>query len=129
MVWFGRLSAISQLASRVGVGQSLSLSYTTWLRWARAGKGVAFPPLNEDPERKFVLKPNCNAHHLCCVVGARNVARDADGAATEASPLHRQVQGDPGKGKGARLYVKMDSVSYETEMEFLNDIFCQGFWA
>ncbi len=46
-------------------------------------------------------------------VGAGNVARDADGAAPEAGPLHRQVQGDPGKGKGARLYVKSDSVSYK----------------
>jgi hypothetical protein len=55
-------------------------------------------------------------------VGAGNVARDADGAATEAGSLHRQVQGDPGEGKGTRLYVMMDSISYELEMEFLNDI-------
>ena len=40
-------------------------------------------------------------------VGAGNVARDADGAAPKAGPLHRQVQGDPGKGKGTRLYVKL----------------------
>jgi hypothetical protein len=59
---------------------------------------------------------------LLCV-GAGNVARDADGAAPEAGSLHSQVQGDPGEGKGTRPYVMMDSISYETEMEFLNGLF------
>jgi hypothetical protein len=54
IVWFGWLSAISQLASRVGegwgVGQlclhSVTQPYTTWPRLReQGGRGVAFPPL------------------------------------------------------------------------------------
>ncbi len=69
--------------------------------------GVAFPPLDLFQTKFGFSFPLC--------VGAGNVARNADGAATEASPLHRQVQGDPREGKGAtRLYVKSrDSVRYK----------------
>ena len=46
MIWFGRLSAILQLASRVGgkgeLGKFSPYHYTTWLR---GREGVAFPPL------------------------------------------------------------------------------------
>ncbi len=56
IVWFGWLSAILQLASRVGEGggvrqlclHSVTQPYTTWPRVARAGKGVEFPPLGQD---------------------------------------------------------------------------------
>ena len=54
IVWFGCLSAISQLASREGEGggvrqlclHSVTQPFTTWPRWrlARAGRGVVFPP-------------------------------------------------------------------------------------
>ncbi len=47
IVWFGWLSAISQLASRVGEGMgvrqlclhSVTQPYTTWLRWREQGGG------------------------------------------------------------------------------------------
>jgi hypothetical protein len=52
MIWFGRLSAISWLARRVGGGgergswaKSSPYHYTTWLRERGRGGGVAFSPL------------------------------------------------------------------------------------
>ncbi len=55
IVWFGWLSAISQVASRVGQGggvgriclHDFTQPYTTWPRWREQGavQGVAFPPL------------------------------------------------------------------------------------
>ena len=53
IVWFGWLSAISQLASWVGegwgVGQlcfhSVTQPYTTWPRWREQGGGMRFLPL------------------------------------------------------------------------------------
>jgi hypothetical protein len=49
MIWFGRLSAISQLASRVGggggVGQNPLHIITLPGSGRVAGRGVAFPPL------------------------------------------------------------------------------------
>jgi hypothetical protein len=54
IVWFGWLSAISQLASRVGegwgVGQlclhSVTQPYTTWPRWRQQGGGLHSLPLH-----------------------------------------------------------------------------------
>jgi hypothetical protein len=48
IVWFGSLSAISQLASRVGDGggvrhlclHSVTQPYTTWPRWREQGGGL-----------------------------------------------------------------------------------------
>ncbi len=53
-VWFGRLSAISQLASRVGEGggvgqlclQSVTQPYTSWPRWREQGGGLRSLPLH-----------------------------------------------------------------------------------
>jgi hypothetical protein len=60
IVWFGWLSAISQLASRVGEGWGVgqlclhSVTHYTALHYlaqvATAGRGVAFPPLDLDPD-------------------------------------------------------------------------------
>ena len=53
-VWFGWLSAISQLASRVGEGggvvrqlclHSVTQPYTTWPRWREQGGGLRSLPL------------------------------------------------------------------------------------
>jgi hypothetical protein len=57
IVWFGWLSAISQLARRVGEGggvrqlclHSISQPYTTWPRWREQG-GITFPPLVGDSQ-------------------------------------------------------------------------------
>jgi hypothetical protein len=53
IVWFGGLSAISQLASRVGEGggvwqlclHSVTQPFTTWPRWREQGGGMRFLPL------------------------------------------------------------------------------------
>jgi hypothetical protein len=53
IVWFGWLSAISQLASRVGEGggvwqlclHSVTQPYTTWPRWREQGGGLCSLPL------------------------------------------------------------------------------------
>jgi hypothetical protein len=53
IVWFGCLSAISQLASRVGEGggvrqlslHSVTQPYTTWPRWREQGEGLHSLPL------------------------------------------------------------------------------------
>ncbi len=53
IVWFGSLSAISQLASRVGEGggvrhlclHSVTQPYTTCSRWREQGGGLRFLPL------------------------------------------------------------------------------------
>jgi hypothetical protein len=53
IVWFGCLSAISQLASRVGEGggvwqlclHSVTQPYTTWPRWQEQGGGLCSLPL------------------------------------------------------------------------------------
>ncbi len=49
IVWFGWLSAISQLASRVvegwGVWHSVTQPYTTWPRWRDQGGGLCSLPL------------------------------------------------------------------------------------
>jgi hypothetical protein len=53
IVWFGCLSAISQLASRVGEGggvrqlslHSVTQPYTTWPRWREQGGGLHSLPL------------------------------------------------------------------------------------
>ncbi len=53
IVWFGCLSAISQLASRVGEGggvtqlclHSVTQPYTTWPMWREQGGGLCFLPL------------------------------------------------------------------------------------
>jgi hypothetical protein len=46
MIWFSRLSAISQLASRVGGGGQNPVHIITLPGSGRdAGRGVAFPPL------------------------------------------------------------------------------------
>jgi hypothetical protein len=53
IVWFGCLSAISQLASRVGEGggvwqlclHSVTQPYTTWPRWREQGGGLYSLPL------------------------------------------------------------------------------------
>jgi hypothetical protein len=53
IVWFGCLSAISQLASRVGEGggvwqlflHSVTQPYTTWPRWQEQGGGLRSLPL------------------------------------------------------------------------------------
>jgi hypothetical protein len=57
IVWFGWLSAISQLASRVGEGggvwqlclHSVIQPYTTWPRWREQGGGLRSLPLLCDP--------------------------------------------------------------------------------
>jgi hypothetical protein len=54
IVWFGCLSAISQLASRVGEGRgvrqlclhSVTQPYTTWPRWRVQGGGLRSLPLD-----------------------------------------------------------------------------------
>jgi hypothetical protein len=53
IVWFGSLSAISQLASRVGEGGGMrhvclhrvTQPYTTWPRWREQGGGLCSLPL------------------------------------------------------------------------------------
>jgi hypothetical protein len=53
IIWFGWLSAISQLASRVGEGggvrqfflHSVTQPYTTWPRWGEQGGGLCSLPL------------------------------------------------------------------------------------
>ncbi len=57
IVWFGCLSAISQLASRVGEGggvrhfflHSVTQPYTTWSRWRERGGGLCSLPLGPMP--------------------------------------------------------------------------------
>ena len=55
IVWFGCLSAISQLASREGEGggvrqlclHSVTQPFTTWPRWREQGGGLRSLPLGE----------------------------------------------------------------------------------
>ncbi len=62
IVWFGSLSAISQLASRVGEGggvrhlclYSVTQPFTTWPRWREQGRGLRSLPLH--PAQKMFIK-------------------------------------------------------------------------
>ncbi len=55
MIWFGRMSAISQLASRVGEMWSWAKPALSLPGSGRmAGRGVAFPPLGDDEYKSDV---------------------------------------------------------------------------
>ncbi len=70
IVWFGWLSAISQLASRVeeggGVGQLclhiVTQPYTTWPRWREQGGGLRSLPL---VKTRWVWQRDCNRSRHC----------------------------------------------------------------
>ncbi len=54
------------------------------LHYLAQGRGVAFPPLDEDAEHNLVFKQIVISPPLLCV-GAGDVARGADGAAQAIS--------------------------------------------
>jgi hypothetical protein len=110
-VWFGWLSAISQPASRVGegwrVGQlclhSVTQPYTIWTPVARAGRGVALPPLGQARcGTPIFLGTTCSAcNHIPpqpprpAVAGANNPHVDmlpAHLARAEGEGVHVKVQ-------------------------------------
>jgi hypothetical protein len=73
IVWFGCLSSISQLASRVDEGggvrqlflHSVTQPYTTWPRWQERGGGLCSLPL--DISRSFLYRVECAKNHLILI--------------------------------------------------------------
>ncbi len=76
IVWFGCLSAISQLASRVGEGggvrqlflHSVTQPFTTWPRWRERGGGLCSLPLGTLQLRGQTCTPlisTLSLHVLC----------------------------------------------------------------